>query len=68
MRSAEEPGGVEEEWERSLGFGVMVEEVLGEDLLDGLNVFVVEASVSHGTGSTTDVLQNGHRDLPHVGV
>ena len=66
--AVEEPGRVEEERERGLGLGVVLQEVLGEDLLNGLNVFVVEASVGHGAGSAPDVLQDGHRDLPHVRV
>ena len=68
VRPAEEPGRVEEERERGLGLGVVLQEVLGEDLLNGLNVFVVEAAVGHGAGSAADVLQDGHRDLPHVRV
>lgn len=66
VRPAEEPGGVEEEREGCLRLGVVIEEVLGEDLLDGRDVLVVEASVSHGTGSSSDVLEDGHGDLPHV--
>ena len=68
MRPAEEPCRVEEERERCLGLGVVLEEVLGEDLLDGLSVFVVETAVSHGAGASADIFQHGHRDLPHVGV
>ena len=44
---AEEPGRVEEEWEGGLGLGVVLKEVLGEDLLDGGHILIVEASISH---------------------
>ena len=54
MGSVEEPGGVEEEWEGGLALGVMLQEVLGEDLLDGVGVLVVETTVSHGAGSTPE--------------
>ena len=47
--SVEEPGGVEEEGEGGLALGVVFQEVLSEDLLDGVSVLVVETSVSHGT-------------------
>ena len=53
MGSVEEPGGVEEEWEGGLALGVMLQEVLGEDLLDGVGVLVVEAAVSHGAGTSS---------------
>ena len=51
--SVEEPGGVEEEGEGGLALGVVLQEVLGEDLLDGVNILVVEASISHGAGSSS---------------
>ena len=44
---AEEPGRVEEEWEGGLGLGVVLKEVLGEDLLDGGHILIIEASISH---------------------
>ena len=50
MGPVEEPGGVEEEGEGRLALGVVLKEVLGEDLLDGVNILVVEASISHGAG------------------
>ena len=49
----EEPGSVEEEGEGGLALGVVLQEVLGEDLLDGVNILVVEASISHGAGSSS---------------
>ena len=48
VRSVEEPGGVEEEREGSLALGVVLQEVLREDLLDRVSILVVEASISHG--------------------
>ena len=47
----EEPGRVEEEGEGGLALGVVLQEVLGEDLLDGVGVLGVEATVRHGAGS-----------------
>ena len=48
----EEPGSVEEEGEGRLALGVVLQEVLGEDLLDGVSVLSVETTVSHGAGSS----------------
>lgn len=47
MRSVEEPGCVEKQGKWGLGFGVMFQEVLGEDLLDGSGIFFVKTSISH---------------------
>ena len=44
----EEPGRVEEEGEGRLALGVVLQEVLGEDLLDGVGVLGVETAVRHG--------------------
>ena len=55
--AVEEPGGVEEQREGSLGLGVVLQEVLGEDFLDGSGVLLVEASVGHGTSATANILQ-----------
>ena len=44
---AEEPGRMEEKREGSLGLGVVIKEVLGEDLLDGRHILIVETSISH---------------------
>ena len=52
MGSVEEPGGVEEEGKGGLALGVVLQEVLGEDLLDRVGVLIVETTVSHGAGST----------------
>ena len=49
----EEPGSVEEEGEGGLALGVVLQEVLGENLLDGVGVLVVEAAISHGAGATS---------------
>ena len=49
--TVEEPGSVEEEREGGLALGVVLQEVLGEDLLDGVGVLGVEATVSHGAGA-----------------
>ena len=46
----EEPGRVEEEGEGRLALGVVLQEVLGEDLLDGVGVLGVETAVRHGAG------------------
>ena len=46
----EEPGSVEEEGEGGLALGVVLQEVLGEDLLDGVGVLGVEAAIRHGAG------------------
>ena len=50
----EEPGSVEEEGEGGLALGVVLQEVLSEDLLDRVGVLVVETPVSHGAGSTPE--------------
>ena len=63
MGSVEEPGGVEEEWEGGLALGVMLQEVLGEDLLDGVGVLVVEAAVSHGAGTSSVRKQSVRHEL-----
>ncbi len=68
VRAVVEPGGVEEEREGGLVLGVVLEEVLGEDLLDGGGILLVVASISHGAGASPHVLDNGHGDLPHTGV
>ena len=68
VRPVEEPGRVEEEREGSLALGVVLQEVLGEDLLDGVRVLVVEAAVGHGAGAAPDVLEGLHGHLPHAGV
>ena len=47
----EEPGSVEEEGEGGLALGVVLQEVLGEDLLDGVSILGVETAVRHGAGS-----------------
>jgi len=65
MLPIEEPGSVEEKREGSLAFGVMFKEVLSEDLLDGVSIFGVETTVSHGTRAAPDVLKGLHWDLPH---
>jgi len=64
----EEPGRVEEEGEGGLALGVVLQEVLGEDLLDGVGVFGVEATVRHGAGSAPDILESLHGHFPHAGV
>jgi len=61
-----EPSGVEEEGEGGLGLGVVVEKVLGEDLLDGVGLLSVEAAVGHGAPASAHVQQGGHGDLPHL--
>jgi len=66
--TVEEPRGVEEQGEGSLCLGVILQEVLGEDLLYGGSVFLVEASVGHGASASAHVLDGGHGDLPHAGV
>ena len=68
MGTVEEPGSVEEEREGSFALGVVLQEVLGEDLLDGVGLLGVEAPVSHGAPSAADVQQRRHGDLPHLGV
>ena len=47
MGTVEEPGSVEEEREGSFALGVVLQEVLGEDLLDGVSIFIVETTISH---------------------
>ena len=49
----EEPGGVEEEGEGRLALGVVLQEVLGEDLLDSVRLLGVETAVSHGARATS---------------
>ena len=41
---------------------------LCEDLLNRLDFFFVKTSVSHWAGTTSNVFENGHGNLPHVGV
>ena len=48
MGPVEEPGSVKEEREGSLGLGVVFQEVLSEDLLDGVGILFIEATISHG--------------------
>ena len=55
MGPVEEPGGVEEEGEGSLALGVVLQEVLGEDLLDCVWLFSVETTVSHGAGASSEM-------------
>jgi len=50
--AVKEPSSVEEKREGSLRLGVVLKEVLGENLLDGVRVFVVETTISHGTGAS----------------
>ena len=64
--SVKEPGSVEEEREGGLGFGVMLQEVLSEDLLDGVGILLVEAAVRHGASATADILDHRHGNLPHA--
>ena len=61
----EEPGRVEEEGEGSLALGVVLQEVLGEDLLDGVGVLGVETAVRHGAGPAPvqNVAFRGYFDL-----
>jgi len=47
VRPVEEPSRVEEEWEGGLCLCVVLKEVLGEDLLDGRHILIVETSISH---------------------
>jgi len=68
MGAVKEPSSVEEKREGSLRLGVVLKEVLGENLLDRVRVFVVETTVSHGTGASPDILESLHGDLPHPGV
>lgn len=68
MGAVEEPGSVEEEWEGSLGLGVVFKEVLGEDLLNSVGLLLVETTISHGAGAAANVLDGSHGDLPHSGV
>ena len=56
VSSVEEPGRVEEERERRLALGVVLQEVLGEDLLDGVGILVVETAVRHRTGPAPEHL------------
>jgi len=64
----EEPGGVEEQGEGSLALCVVLQEVLGENLLDGVGIFCVETPISHGAGSASHILQSLHGYFPHTGV
>ena len=61
----EEPGCVEEEGEGRLALGVVLQEVLGEDLLDGVGVLGVETAVRHGAGPAPvqNVAFRGYFDL-----
>jgi len=63
--SVEEPSSVEEEGEGGLRLGVVLQEVLCEDLLDFVGLLLVETTVSHRARSTPDILQCFHRHLPH---
>ena len=55
MGPVEEPGGVKEEGEGRLALGVVLQEVLGEDLLDGVGLLSVETTVSHGAGPSSEM-------------
>ncbi len=56
---------MEEQGEGSLVLGIMLKEVLGEDLLNGFGILIIEATIGHGAGSTPDILDGWHWDLPH---
>ena len=66
VRPLEEPGRVEEEGEGSFGFGVVLQKILGENLLDGGRVLFVVTAVGHGAGAAAHVFDGGHRDFPHA--
>jgi len=66
MGPVEEPSGVEEQGERGFALGVVLQEVLGEDFLDGVGIFGVETTVSHGAGSSSDILKSLHGYFPHT--
>ena len=51
----EEPGSVEEEGEGGFALCVVLQEVLGEDLLDGVGILGVETTISHGAGSASEM-------------
>ena len=55
MGPVEKPGSVEEQGEGSFALCVVLKEVLGENLLDGVGVFCVETTISHGAGSASEM-------------
>lgn len=65
MGTVEEPGWMEKEGEWCLVFGVTVQKVLSENLLDGSSILFIITTISHGTGTSTNVLQGGHGNFPH---
>ena len=66
VRPLEEPGRVEEEGEGSFGFGVVLQKILRENLLDGGRVLFVVTAVGHGAGAAAHVFDGGHWDFPHA--
>jgi len=66
VRPLEEPGRVEEEGEGSFGFGVVLQKILRENLLDGGRVLFVVTAVGHGAGAAAYVFDGGHWDFPHA--
>ena len=56
MGPVEEPGGVEEEGEGRLALGVVLQEVLGEDLLNGVRLLSIKTTISHGAGASSEML------------
>ena len=55
MGPIEEPGGVEKEGKGGLALGVVLQEVLGEDLLNRVSILSVETTVSHGAGASSAI-------------
>jgi hypothetical protein len=65
----EEPGRVEEEGEGRLALGVVLQEVLGEDLLDSVRLLSVETlniqqTVTVSDGMVTGLFPYQHSDIP----
>ena len=65
MLPIKEPSRVEKQRERSFGFGVVLQKVLSEYLLNGGRVLFIETTVGHGTSTASHVFDGGHWNFPH---
>ena len=65
VRPIEEPSRMEEQRKRSLFLSIIIQKVLSKDLLDGIHIFFIVTTISHGTRPSTNIFQGRHRYLPH---
>jgi len=55
MRPVEKPGSMEKEGEGSFTLCVVLKEILCENLLNGVSIFCVETTISHGARSSSEM-------------